>query len=391
MHAPRYVLSCGKGHRVAVNPARFWAGARCPTCKSPVDGRRLGRLGLWLRGQAPRSRLRAGQVVLTPLDGLAWLVVGISAALALTYRLAGDTTWWGTTLLYAGRWPWLALPAALLPAALLWRRSMLLPITIAVLLIVGPVMGGAVSLRPLVTRPEATPVLRVLTYNVEGGRVVAFNLDAILRESQPDLAGFQECGATIRAELVKLQEWTVVDTSGPGLCFLSRFPLDSAVRVMPAKVFQEAGGAASAARYMIRTPGGSVAVFNLHLETPRHGVEFLFSDPARAPAEIEGNTLLRQTESRVVRRWVDSTSGPRIVLGDFNLPSESAIFRASWSDLEDAWEGGGNGFGFTKDNGWIRVRIDHILASEELTVVGTRVLRDYGSDHLPVLGVYRWR
>jgi endonuclease/exonuclease/phosphatase (EEP) superfamily protein YafD len=332
-----------------------------------------------------------GQVVLTPLDGLAWIVVLKAAGLALTYRLAGDTTWWGTALLYAGRWPWLALPLLLVPFALLWRRSMLLPIGIALLLVLGPVMGGALSLRSLVTQPIATPLLRVLTFNVEGGRLVAFSIDALLREVQADLVGFQECGATFRQELLKLREWAVVDTSGASLCFLSRYPLDTAVVVMPAKAFRDAGGAASAARYVVRTPGGSVAVFNVHLETPRHGVEFLFSDPERAPAEIEGNTLLRQTESRVVRRWADSTSGPRIVMGDFNLPAESAIFREFWGDLEDAWSGGGNGFGFTKDNGWIRVRIDHILASEDLTVVEAKVLRDVGSDHLPLLGVYQWR
>jgi endonuclease/exonuclease/phosphatase (EEP) superfamily protein YafD len=329
--------------------------------------------------------------VLTPLDGIAWLTVGFAVVLALVYRLAGDTTWWGTALLYAGRWPWLVLPLALLPAALAWRRSMLLPLGLALLLVLGPVMGGAVSLRQLVSRPEAAPLLRVLTFNVEGGKVAAFNLDALLREAQPDIAGFQECGSTFREALVQLREWAVIDTSGPGLCLLSRYPVDTAVAVMPAQVFREAGGAAAVARAVVRTPGGRLNVFNLHLETPRHGVELLLSDPARAPAAIQANTLLRETESRVVRRWVDSTSGPRLVLGDFNLPVESAIFRRYWGDLEDAWIGGGNGFGFSKDNGWIQVRIDHILASDELTVVDATVLRDMGSDHLPVLGVYRWR
>lgn len=391
MESRRYILTCRKGHRVAVDPARYWSRARCPTCKAPVDARRLARAWLWLRGQAPRSRLRVGQVVLAPLDGLAWMLVVFAAGLALLYRSAGDTTWWGTALIYSGRWPWLLLPLVLLPVALGWWRSMLLPLGLATLLMLGPVMGGAVSLRPLVARPEATPWLRVLTFNVEGGDVVAFNLDALLRDAAPDIAGFQECQSTIRTELAKLREWTVIDTTGPALCLLSRFPLDTAVRVMPAEVFRDAGGAASAARYRIRTPGGLLTVFNVHLETPRHGVQYLLSDPARAPREIEANTLLRQVESRVVRRWVDSTAGPRLVLGDFNLPVESAIFRASWADLEDAWDGGGNGFGFSKNNGWIRVRIDHILATPDLTVVKARVLPAFGSDHQPVLGVYRWR
>jgi len=74
MTATRYVFTCSRRHRVAIDASRYWAAARCPTCKSPVDPRRGARLRQWLRGAAPRSRLRiTPAIVLTPLDGIGWM------------------------------------------------------------------------------------------------------------------------------------------------------------------------------------------------------------------------------------------------------------------------------------------------------------------------------
>jgi endonuclease/exonuclease/phosphatase family metal-dependent hydrolase len=342
-----------------------------------------------MRGLAPRSRLRIGRVVVAPFEAVAWLLVPGMALVALLYRLAGDTTWWGTVLIYTGRWPWLMLPLALVPVALIWRRRLLVPIVVAILLILGPVVGGTLSPRSLF--PVGDQPLRVLTYNVERGVAVSPRLKELLDEYQPDIAGFQECGTVLREALAKLEGWAVVDTGVTSQCLLSRYPMVGSRAIMPAVVFQDAGGAAVAVRHVIATPRGPLAVFNVHLETPRHGVEFLLSDPVKAPRKIRANTLLRETESRVVRRWVDSTSGPKLVLGDFNLPVESAIYRHYWGNLEEVWLAAGNGFGFTRLNGWITVRIDHILATKELKAVRSEVGQDYGSDHLPLIGVYTWR
>jgi len=387
MATARYVFACPRGHKVAVDPNRYWARARCPTCGNPVDGSRRARALAWMRGAAPRSRLRIGKVSLAPLDGLGWLVLLFVGVVALVYRLAGDTTWWGTALIYAGKWPWLVVPLLCIPFAIR-RRSALIPLGLALLLILGPLMGGRLSMRPLLAGKER--ILRVLTYNAMGGFDVARTLPLVLEAYKPDIAAFQECGPPLRVEIARQQGWEVLDTSRAGLCFMSRYPLMSQPVQMPAKVFREAGGSAAAVRYPIATPGGAVTVFNLHLETPRHGVEFLLHDPAQAPKKIRANTLLRDTESRVVRRWVDSTTGARLVVGDFNLPVESAIFRHHWGDLEDAWDAAGNGFGYSKRNGWIRVRIDHTLSTGPLKAVRVKVGKDYGSDHLPVVTEYEY-
>ena len=380
MAEPRYVFQCPRRHRVAVDPSRYWAPARCPVCKAPVDRLCTARLGQWVRGAAPRSRLRIGKVVLTPFDGIGWLLVLFMILVAIAYRVFGDRTWWGTALIYSGRWPWLLPVAVLALLALAWRRQALVPIGLAALVVMGPVMGGRLSTAPL--WHDKAPI-RILTFNVEGGPVVSLRLKELLEATKPDIAGFEECGVPMQAALLELQGWAAVDTGST--CFLSRYPLRRPPDRMAAADFRAAGGAAVVARYEVMAPIGTVTVFVLHLETPRHGVEHLLSDPVNAPRLIDANNILRDTESRAVRRWIDSTTPPRIVLGDFNLPVESVIWRRYWDDLTDAFDAAGNGWGFTKLNGWIEVRIDHVLVDEQLKVVGAQAGDDWGSDHLPFI------
>jgi endonuclease/exonuclease/phosphatase (EEP) superfamily protein YafD len=381
MTPPHYVFACTHRHRVAVDPARFWAPARCPSCKSPVDPFRTGRLKQWIRGSAPRSRLRIGRFVLTPLDGLGWLLVLCMLLVALAYRAFGDRTWWGTALIYTGRWPWLLPVAALALLALAWRRRALVPIGLAALVVMGPVMGGTLSTAPLWHEKAK---VRILTFNVEGGKVVSPRLKELLAATRPDIAGFEECGQTMRDALAGLEGWAAVDTAST-TCFLSRYPLRAPPVRMAARDLQAAGGSAVVSRYEVLAPVGTVTVFVLHLETPRHGVQHLLSDPVNAPRLIDANNLLRDTESRVVRRWIDSTAPPRVVLGDFNLPVESVVWQRYWGDLTDAFDAAGNGWGFTKLNGWIEVRIDHVLLDPQLKAVGAHVGDDWGSDHLPFI------
>ncbi len=387
MTAPRYIFPCPRRHRVAVDPGRYWAPARCPSCKSPVDRLRLGRLRQWVRGTAPRSRLRIGKVVLTPLDGIAWLLVVAMLLVALGYRVFGDRTWWGTALIYSGRWPWFIPVAVLAMLAVAWRRQALIPLALAAIVVAGPVMGGTLSTAPL-WRPGKS--VRILTFNVEGGQVVGYRLRELLDATRPDIAGFQECGGTMHAALALQEGWAAVDTSGT-TCFLSRYPLRAPPTRMPAVNFQAAGGAAVVSRYEVMAPIGTITVFVLHLETPRHGVQHLLTDPSNAPRLIDANNLLRDTESRAVRRWIDSTAAPRIVMGDFNLPVESVIWRRYWSDLDDTFGAAGNGWGYTKLNGWIRVRIDHVLLDQQLKAVSAHVGDDWGSDHLPFITEVVWR
>jgi endonuclease/exonuclease/phosphatase family metal-dependent hydrolase len=146
-------------------------------------------------------------------------------------------------------------------------------------------------------------------------------------------------------------------------------------------------------RYLIQRPGGEVQLFNLHLLTPRPGLEAVLDrkrglDLSGIP-QLEAILRIRNDESWETSSWVASYKGPKIVVGDFNMPEDSGIYRDTWTFLQNAFSSTGFGFGFTKitrQHGWVYgTRIDHVLYNAPWRCVRVWVGPDIGSDHVPVL------
>ena len=77
---------------------------------------------------------------------------------------------------------------------------------------------------------------------------------------------------------------------------------------------------------------------------------------------------------------------PVIVMGDMNDFSCSApLDTLSTCGLKNAWWEGGNGYGCTFHDGWMRLRIDHILYSEKLKLCSIKVIETELSDHNPIV------
>ena len=135
-----------------------------------------------------------------------------------------------------------------------------------------------------------------------------------------------------------------------------------------------------------------MSVTSLHLETPRAGLELVRSGELSAGVpKMSEKSFLRGVELRRAREWVDALPSPRIVLGDFNTPPESPLFRRAWSDWWNTFSVLGWGVGGTRLNGWIRPRIDHILVDGGWRILRAWVGDDVGSDHLPVFAQIRLR
>jgi acyl-coenzyme A synthetase/AMP-(fatty) acid ligase len=69
----------------------------------------------------------------------------------------GDSAVPGTVLLFMGRWVFLLPLIALVPAALWLRRGLLVPLALATLVVVGPIMGFRLGWRRLLPAPDGTP------------------------------------------------------------------------------------------------------------------------------------------------------------------------------------------------------------------------------------------
>jgi endonuclease/exonuclease/phosphatase (EEP) superfamily protein YafD len=321
---------------------------------------------------------------------LAWAYLGAACLLALVLWAWGDAWWPATVLLFSGRWVFLLPLALLVPAALLVRRApLLVPLLVGGAVVLGPVMGFRTGWRRLLPTPAGTH-FRVVTLNADGGELVVPRLDFLLDEWKADVVVFQECGPALAAAAKQEEGWHEHDEGE--LCLLSRHPIRDA-RAMDRSALERVkegtsgiGGAGYVVRYAIETPRGTIGVTNLHLETPRKGLEGLLGglqwfDPAR----LRQNTLLRDVESDLARRWVNGGARPLLVAGDFNAPVESRIFRRHWGGLADAFSLVGSGLGMTKYNGWIRARIDHVLTGAGWHPDRVTIGPDVGSDHRPLI------
>ncbi|MBX6364370.1 MAG: endonuclease/exonuclease/phosphatase family protein [Gemmatimonadetes bacterium] len=362
-------------------PGTPGAGARPAGPAAGALARRLAAAVAWTqRGRAGALRRWTG------IASLVYLAGAIAAA-ALLWGL-GDAWWPATILLFSGRWVLLLPLALLVPAALvLLNGRALLALAATAALVLFPIMGLRVHPGRSEADVEDVPGrVRIVTLNAADSRSVGYELPALLEIWRPDIVALQECGRNVAPAVAAARGWHW-QVAGRGLCLLSRYPIER-VDLMNRSALEDVratssiGGAGYVVRYTLRLPGGVVRLTNLHLETPRKGFEAAMRGSLRG---LSGNTQLRRIESRLARRWAEGAGGPILVAGDFNTPVESRIFRESWGDLTNAFSSAGNGFGYTRYNGWIRVRIDHVLAGRGWGVLRAVVGDDVGSDHRPLI------
>lgn len=315
------------------------------------------------------------------------LLVGAWLFLLLT----GDRWWPSLPLLYGPRF--VLAPLVLFPlASLIFRRDPRLSFARRIIL---PIFVGAVGFLLLVdfrlpwrsvlshSGEGATP-LRLLTWNAAGGGrnpvaaanwINAVGADvSVITECQPKLAGLLE------------QFPNRVFRQSADLCFLTTLPLLEWTPRSP-KDFWKIGGAGAIARMVVDVGGQPLVVGGVHLETPREALqELMFLAFASFRSEAMKSIEERDVESAAARDWIRpiGENRPSIVMGDFNLPAESAIFRRWWGDFSDAFGDVGLGLGWTKRTSSFGVRIDHILTIGGVEARSVRVGPELGSDHQPV-------
>ena len=396
-----FTVHCRCGEAFHVNDAAIGRHVVCRRCGTVTEVERPS--ATEPQAPSPRRRRRrrnsatsappSRQPLLVPRTGFArilswavWAYLGAVIVIAALMWTLGDRAIVGSILLFMGRWVFLLPLALLLPAALWLRRDRLPHLIVAAAIVLGPIMGFRTGWRRALPQPAGLPV-RVATFNTEGGGVLAQLLPGMLDRWGAQIVAFQECGESLAAATSQLTGWYHHEEKD--LCLLSRYPIRRAEimdrsgldRVKQSES-KEIGGAGYVVRFVLDGPRGPIRVANLHLETPRKGFEGLMDRDLR---RIRMNTEIRDVESHLARAWVDTGTGPLVVLGDFNTPVESRIFRDHWGDLADAFSTAGFGLGMTKYNGWIRARIDHVLTSNDWHVDRVRIGPDAYSDHRPLL------
>jgi endonuclease/exonuclease/phosphatase (EEP) superfamily protein YafD len=308
--------------------------------------------------------------------------------------LGGDRWWFATMMLFGPRWIY-ALPlAVLVPIVVLVRPRLLWLLAVAGAIVLGPVMGFCVPWPWERLFAAEGPTVRILTCNVQGGNHLDSEaLPALIRRLRPDIVALQEYGGDTR------MDWPPgwhVQKEGQ-LVVASRYPIPEVLpirRCYPPSRWPSV----NALCCVIRTPNQELIFCNVHLESPREGLTEVLDrntlvSPSRAGA-LAAEIKIRWRESEDVARRIGDFFEPVIIAGDFNMPTDSAIYRRFWARFSNAFSTSGFGFGYTKRESvkgcHVGLRIDHVLTGPGWQPQGCWVGPDVGSDHLPVIAEFRW-
>jgi vancomycin resistance protein VanJ len=319
------------------------------------------------------------------------LYLGLVVVFWALLRL-GDAWWPATLLMFGPRWL-VALPLiGLVPAAAARRRRSLAILVLTLVLVAGPVTGFSIPFE-LLSAPKGVP-MRILTCNLHYAENLDPNpLNTLLSETRPDIVVLQEWDTANPAGTLVLakngwQVHQVTQQKDPTTHFVmaSRFPIRRAAVVGPDSM--DVLGAVI--RYELETPVGVVTVFNVHLATPRDGLQGLLQRPGQAPAKIQAGSQLRGTQSEHVAQEAGRVQGPVLLAGDFNTPLESVLFRRVWGRYSDAFSSAGWGWGYTFFHRMTAVRIDHILVGPGWHCNRCWVGPNVGSPHRPIIADVSW-
>lgn len=134
----------------------------------------------------------------------------------------------------------------------------------------------------------------------------------------------------------------------------------------------------------------TLRLINNHLESYKLESEDL-KDVDRIEAKWKRAIPLRNAQARVVRREIEASPYPVIVVGDFNSVALSFAYWHISAGLHDAWnETHFWEWGATYEYKGIGLRIDYILCSDPLKPVACEVKETTGSDHKPVVATLVW-
>jgi endonuclease/exonuclease/phosphatase (EEP) superfamily protein YafD len=328
---------------------------------------------------------------------LATAVVAYLAALLLVWallRFYADVWWPATLLLYGPRWI-CALPlAALAPLAAMRSRRLLAPLSLAALVVVFPILGLNVAAlhraASAPAEPTSTPPrhVRLMTYNVGDDSSSGADLFRLLDQISPDIVAIQECSAIGRVSARQPGLKYIISAWGDG-CLMSRSPIER-TEIKDPEAIKAIGGTGTMIRYTVHLPEGDVQIVNMHLATVREGLTAVAQRGLGGVPTLKANIETRWAMSAMGRAFVDATPQPFLVAGDFNLPSDSAIYRRDWASLPSAFEVAGNGFGTSKRTGWFGVRIDHILLGPGWTCERAFIGPHLHGDHRPLVADLTW-
>ena len=198
---------------------------------------------------------------------------------------------------------------------------------------------------------------KVLCYNVKCSDDDYFKTqiniaDEIIKES-PDLVFLCEFNRSISLRLDSIMKnkghYKQYYRSGANCVFYSKYEIDTIVGINTSVL---SGRNAKNNIVHLFLPHDTITIVGCHLSSSRK--------------DVWGGYIYRKKEADAIYKACIREKRPIIVMGDLNdLSCSPPVKRIEGLGLKDAWWEGGCGYGATYHDGWLRLRVDHILYDEE--------------------------
>lgn len=172
----------------------------------------------------------------------------------------------------------------------------------------------------------------------------------------------------------------------PGMAIFSKYPIvNSGIlwqdqRTINAGMFTD-----------LKIKGSIIRVYNVHLSSMnlKARPSGIFGKISYIYHQLKSGSIKRSKQLHFLLEHMKTSPYPYLVCGDFNETPYSYVYTSMRSELNNAFEKRGNGFGFTLNQKPYFLRIDHQFFSKGFKLQKYTVDRSItGSDHFPNYGYY---
>lgn len=238
---------------------------------------------------------------------------------------------------------------------------------------------------------KETANLKVLTFNIKGGRLGKENIEEYINSQNADIVFLQESGSDIKLENLK------GEYSLPVIYFYSKYKVIDRKNLF--KDLFTGDITAQCEQIDLEIRGKVYRVFNVHLES--FGV-------IKSMVKLNGNgdedkkkmkDLVKrliptfkshQEQVDIIREAINRSPYPVIVAGDFNSVPNSYEYYEVSRGLKDTFYEVGKGSGTSFHDYKYPLRIDYIFTSESIQPVTYEVDHStHLSDHFPVVATFK--
>jgi len=221
-------------------------------------------------------------------------------------------------------------------------------------------------------------------YNWIDSEDIPDRIQQFVINQNPDFLCIQEYQSSIAKPLPLPFSFGSDKTSKSELVIFSKRPFVNSGSI----AFPNSANSAIFADFKINTD--TIRVYNVHLQSS--GVNAKIDNFDTETSDLMINQLsktfkMQQTQAELLTAHMETSPYKIILCGDFNNTAHSYVYRLMKSNLQDAFQEAGSGFGRTYAMNYYPARIDFILVDPQIKVTNFKTHHEELSDHFPISAV----